>query len=544
MTTTTLPALNPKDLGSQVVRSYDPQSSSPWLVEISVVDAPAGGTRLPKVSMGTQTFDSLGRVKNRSSGGRTWKASYDSTAGSLTSPSVVTSPGLNGINYSYIAELGEKISTVSSVSVGPTTSSKTFTYESLTGALQTATTTQQSFTSKVTQTYMNTGRLETETFTPQATTPTHYTYTVAGRISSYTDVAGVKQTVPRDIYGRPTTVKDSQVSVTLSYDALGRQYQWVTTDNATLASVTTLIEWDPQGRETTRTMTSSQTGHSWTLAQDWYTNHQLRTRKLKRNNRVVRTESYAYDQRNRLKSYTISGDDNERPQDEKGNRITDQNFTYDVYSNIITIISNFTNGSDTMRCSYGDKTTLNDKLGSDPCQLFNVSHNHVSYTSATPRPANATYDANGALIGDGWGRTFTYSAYTQMGYLYKASVKGKDVNGQYVNKEATYQYDALNRLIAQSSRDNVSDNTDSAQLCYRDATLANQLNGTSGEGVRLLTGPAGNLAQVRTGAIAGVWLSGTDANGSVLSVENLSEDKKISQQVNLAYGPYGERPTN
>ncbi|NKW10594.1 RHS repeat-associated core domain-containing protein [Ochrobactrum tritici] len=46
---------------------------------------------------------------------------------------------------------------------------------------------------------------------------------------------------------------------------------------------------------------------------------------------------------------------------------------------------------------------------------------------------------------------------------------------------------------------------------------------------------------MRSGDNAGVWLSGSEANGSVLSVDNASASTK---HYDIAYGPYGETPSN
>ncbi|VVN47772.1 hypothetical protein [Pseudomonas fluorescens] len=167
-----------------------------------------------------------------------------------------------------------------------------------------------------------------------------------------------------------------------------------------------------------------------------------------------------------------------------------------------------------MECTYLDPDHNTD----DPCRLSKVTHDHSSYNDLTPDWMQ--YDLNGFLTSDGAGRTFESAGSVLEGYLSRVVVKGQDP------KSSSYQYDGMNRLIKQ----------DDVSLYYRGSKLVNQVESNNiNNGVRLLSGPGGNLAQVRTGTNPNTWLSGIDANGSVLSVEN------GSTQVKLVYGPYGEQ---
>jgi YD repeat-containing protein len=522
--TTILPKINASfpGTGTKVSRFYSPFSPLAWLADIQVTaeaETRSGQPPTAAVSMGTQKFDELGRVTQRSSGGRTWNATYNSKSGSVTSPATVTSPANNTLNYQYIAALGGKVSRVEKSTIA--TQNKVYTYSTskgtpnkIVGSLLTASVMNTSNSSTLTNTYALTGRLATETLVPSAPA-TDYKYTVAGKATHYTDVAGITQAVEYDGYGRPRSISDSDVSAVLTYDDLGRLQAWETTDLKSKATLTTTIELDGLGREVKRTLTSSLSNNSWALAQAWYDNHQLKTKTLSRGDKTARTETYIYDARNRLTQYTAeikAGNENDLPQDEKGNRITSQSLIYDAYSNIKSITSSFLNDqyTDTMICTYNG----NDK---DPCQLTKVTHSHPTY--AKPVPTEMKYNPNGFLTYDGVGRNFTDAGSVLEGYLFRVDYS---VAGQSP-KSASYQYDAMNRLIKQ----------DGVSLYYRGSKLVNQVEGNNG--MRLLSGPGGNLAQIRTGTNPSTWLSGIDANGSVLSVEN------GGTQVKLAYGPYGEQ---
>ncbi|MBV7515712.1 RHS repeat protein [Pseudomonas sp. PDM25] len=518
VTTTTLPKVfGSPSPGTKITRSYSALSPLAWVTDIQVIAEyePLIGQLLPPVSIGTQVYDELGRITQRISGGRSWTATYSSQSGSVTSPSSVTSPKKNTLNYQYVAELGGKLSRVEKSS-NPC-HNRIFTYSKahggtnkIVGALLTATITKSpNPKTTATNTYTLAGRLATEKLSP-AMPLTRYAYTVTGKTTHYTDVAGETQAIEYDCYGRVCSVSNSDVTAVFSYDDLGRLQQWITMNVVSSETLTTKIEFDGLGREIKRSVTSSRSANSWELRQTWYTNHQLNTKLLYRNEQMVRKEVYTYDARNRLVNYVVSGNSEEMPADERGNRIRSQIITYDAYSNIKCIQSEFEDGlRDNMFCTYGNTA--------DPCQLTNVAHSHSSYSN--PLSAPITYDANGLLISDGMGRTFCDSGSVLEGYLESVtySETGK------TPRHSLYRYDANNRMIKQ-------DNTD---LYYCGTRLVNQVEGNNG--VRLLVGPAGNIAQIRTGANSGIWLSGIDANGSVLSVESV--DKSVLQ----IYGPHGEQ---
>ncbi|HGE8462146.1 hypothetical protein PTR02_05850 [Serratia nevei] len=520
---TTLPKVYSDSIsaGTQIIRIYSEASPSAWLSDIQVAaeNETKSGARGAPVSMGTQDFDGLGRVTSRTSGGRTWTASYSAgtklkegaiSPGSLHGPDSLTSPNNNRVNYGYIAALGGKLAFAQSAALPQR---KEFTYDRATGKLKTAKVKNGSqVENSITNTYTPSGRLSAELFS-QATVAAKYTYTAAGEVTSYTDVTKIVQSVTSyDGFGRQTGVSDKDVMITLGYDELDRPNQWVSKDLFTEATLTTTVQWDNLGREKLRTVTSNQSAHSWTLESEWYSNAQVKTKMLKRGGQAVRTENYSYDPRNRLTDYSASG--SELPQDEQGNQITSQSFSYDAYGNITSVQSTFADGSkDTLACTYNNPA--------DPCQLTQATHTHPSYETTIPMK----YDLNGMLTDDGMGasaRTLNYYSSVQEGRLSSATRKLKDASSQ----STVYQYDAMGRLIQQ----------DETTLHYRGTTLVNQQK--AGDEVRLITGPGGNLAQIRTGVNPGVWLTGTDANGSVLSIE---QDARQDQG---RYDPYGQSINN
>nr|WP_313533442.1 RHS repeat-associated core domain-containing protein [Brucella anthropi] len=505
---TTLPQADGETSATVVTRAYSPDSPAQILIDICVNG----------VSMGKRVVDGLGRCTSQTSGGRSFTAAYDSDCGSLTAPASVTSPYGVTVDYIYQAELGGKLASkkIASSSVtgntGPGADSKTLTYQKWTGALETATSTNAQGSSSISNTFEATGRLQSETFSQGGSAATAYAYTTAGKTKSYTDVTGVTWSIKNcDHYGRPTQVADTDVQLDLSYDVLGRLNCWKATDLSTgnKPTLTTTLAWDTLDREDTRTVTSSSSGNSWSLTSTYNVNHQLAGKTLKRNGNSVRVETYTYDARNRLTEYDCSG--TEPAQDSKGLAIQKQTFTYDPYDNITQLSTTYQDKSyDQMLCAY-DAT--------DPCQLKTVTHIQTSSFGVTTMPVVTTliYDEAGCLVNDGEGRIFTYDIGINCGALLSVTKAGQTSN---------LAHDPLGRLIDE----------DGTKLFYRGSTLVNQIQDANN--VRFVAGPGGNLAQVRTGSNAGVWLSGADASGSILSVDSSNTSHP------LTYGPHGEQSTD
>ncbi|WP_199639227.1 RHS repeat-associated core domain-containing protein [Serratia sp. PAMC26656] len=491
VTATTLPKVTGEDNKATVVsRRYFAASPSSLVKELKVNGH----------SIGTRDFDGLGRIRSQSAGGREWSSTYDIVSGSLSRPATVTSPYGTTVKLTYLKELKGKLTSRSMEDVADHAS---YAYYPKTGRLKSAASTGVSGTSSIQNTAdARTGRLLSETFS-QGGKPTQYEYTVLGKLKSYTDVTGVMRKVNEtDGYGRATSIIDSDVRLNVSYDELGRIHSWEATDLKTAPNLTltTTVSWDKEDREHTRTVVSSN-GNTWSQTLDYFPNHLLKSRSLVRKGKQVCTEDFVYDERNRLKTYNCSGA--EPVTDAKGLAIRHQTFSFDAFDNLQSVRTDYQDGSsDDMTCSYEAK---------DPCQLKGVTHTHPAY----PADIALHYDNAGCLVDDGEGSTFTYDQNINPGRLLSAK---KGTNGV----SSDYGYDALDRLISD----------DGTALFYRGATLLNQL--ASDGNVRFVNGIGGNAAQVRSGENAGIYLSGTDASGSILSVESTSHHET------LTYGPYGE----
>ncbi|MCA6940485.1 RHS repeat-associated core domain-containing protein [Pectobacterium polaris] len=490
VTATTLPKVTNEEKATVVRRQYFAASPSSLVKELEVNGH----------SMGTRDFDGLGRIRSQSAGGREWSSTYDMVSGSLSRPATVTSPYGTTVKLTYLKELKGKLTSRSMEDVADHAS---YDYYPKTGELKSATSAGMSGSSSIQNTAdVKTGRLLNETFS-QGGEPTQYEYTVLGKLKSYTDVTGVMRKVNEtDGYGRATSIIDRDVRFDVSYDELGRIDSWTATDLKTVPNptLTTTVSWDKEDREHTRTVVSSN-GNTWSQTLDYFPNHLLKSRSLARKEKTVCAEVFDYDERNRLKTYDCSGA--EPVTDAKGLAIRHQTFSFDAFDNLQSVHTDYQDGSSNdMTCVYETK---------DLCQLVQISHTHPQY----PAYISLSYDEAGCLVNDGEGSTFTYDRNINPGRLLSAK---KETNGVSSN----YGYDALDRLICD----------DGTALFYRGATLLNQL--ASDGNVRFVNGIGGNAAQVRSGENPGIYLSGTDASGSILSVESTSHHET------LTYGPYGE----
>ncbi|MER7773174.1 RHS repeat-associated core domain-containing protein [Kitasatospora sp. NPDC096140] len=473
-TTTTLPD------GTTITRTYAPSSPAELIETIA----------LNRTSYGTQSFDGLGRITASTSGGRTWTHRYASPEDPL--PASVTAPDQQTTSYEYIPQLDHALARVQAGAI-----TQRYTRDPVTGYLTTA----REGEVTITRDHYPSGlpRTETTALAGQADRGTQWTYTVGGLAQTYTGVDGATETVSRDDFGRVTRIDDPATQVTLTYDSAGRLTRWTAEDKQSRHTLTTALELDDFGREVKRTVTDSQ-GTTWTLTQRRQPNGLLSGRTLTRGAEPLRDESFSYSSRNQLLTYTCAGDS--PPEDDRGNPVTRQTFTYDAYGNVTRCDSTFSSGSDTATYLYGNRA--------DPCQLTGVRHTHASFPATT----DLRYDLAGRLTTDDAGRALTYDA---LGRLRTAGAA------------AGYGYDPLDRLLTQTT-----DGTTST-LYYRQGQLATVIAGDRATRL-LLLGPQ-CVAQHRTAAGQDeTLLLGTDAKGTVL-VSTAGHNPR-----ELAHTAYGARP--
>ncbi|MBB1585073.1 RHS repeat-associated core domain-containing protein [Serratia sp. OS31] len=506
--------------GTQLLYEYSSYSALAWQTGISVKDKDGKVTPL-----GTRAFDSIGRLVGHSSGGRNWVATYDPVSGSLLNPYTVTLPDGGREAYLYIPELLGAVSCTAQIATDATDiqaaiaqsqnkqditycNNKTSHPQSVGNVDSLNMMLDGTKIGKLSYQYEDTGRLQTENFLYGNNLSASHTYTVAGNPDSYQDVSGDKTTMAYDEYGRLQSYSDTTTVVEMEYDDLSRMNRWRTTDSLTGTTQTTELEWDGLGREISRKQTNSHSGSGWVMTQEWNDDNRLKSKTLCRDEKIVRTEMYTYDIRNRVARVTLTG--SELPLDTNGCAITGQTFTYDVLNNIIEVNSSYSD-------STNDTAVYSYLSSADPCQLTTMKRSHPYY--ARLGEITPSYDKNGCMISDGMGRAFTYFGPVLSGRLSGAT--------QQNGKSTAYQYDSLGRVARRNGRNDSS-------YYYRGDALVT-IAADSGKMTRLVSGPGGNTAQVECeNENHTVWLTGTDAHNSLLSRDNNTETHRF------VYGPYGE----
>lgn len=481
--------------GSVVTRTYAPHLTGEQVASISVTGPDADGNTQTWL-LGTQAFDSLGRVTKHVSGGRCTLYSYE---GATPEPSQVTLPSGNVIQYSYIPELGNVVSRVEADGV-----SQVFSYDASTGELLKA----EEGNSATKQRWNPSGSLKDESFTQDGTThKAAYTRTLAGSPVTYTDITGAQTTYTRDVHGRVTKIMDSALTVTLLYDAIGRLSIQTVTDTATQSKLTTTLTYDDFGRETTRTVSDSRSGGTLRVSQTWLENGLQASRTTVQNATTVRNEKYEYDVRNRLIGYTSTG--SSLPVDAYGNPFSEQVYNYDALNNLTVLTTTLADGR-------LDTATYHYENNNDPTQLTSVQHTDSCY----PPVVSLKYDAGGRMVLDESGRTLSYDVIGRLN-----GVSGEGTPG------GSYGYDALNRLVSQS----VSSH-DRRQLFYRGDELVNEVLTQQKRQTRLIK--SGHIC-LGVSDNDSLTLIATDRNDSLL----WSRETGQSQGSLHTWAPYGSGET-
>ncbi|WP_144142566.1 RHS repeat-associated core domain-containing protein [Paraburkholderia sp. BCC1884] len=489
-----------------ISRTYAPFSADALIASVSVTDAQNKTTTL-----GSQTFDSLKRLSQSSSGGRKYSYRYD---GVTSRPQTITTPANETITSRYVAQLDDALEQRSAGSL-----TQSFTYDRVTGAMLTAT---EDNAPTCEWRYAASGTLsaETSTLNDDSKKSAAYAGSLRGRLQQVTDVSARLQTYRYDELGRNVGIDHPAVQVATTYDAVGRVVGYTTLDTATGMRLQTRLTLDDFSREIRREYLQDET-QVLDIAQEWNPNWQLRRRVTRSNDTVLRDESFAYDCRNRLVEYSCAG--TALNADPYGKPIAEQSFSYDALNNLTTCVTVFSDAGNGTG-NENDTATFHYDNAQDPTQLTSVTHTHGAY----PATVTLLYDANGRMITDDAGRTLSYDVG---GRLRKANAAAT------ATASTSYGYDALNRLVAQALSE-----SESSELCYRDGRLVNDLR----------TAPDAQAAIIRLGrsCVALVDESaalqpsdvdstltrvGVDAAGSA----QLSIDSRDAMSL-MSYLPYGD----
>ena len=240
-----------------------------------------------------------------------------------------------------------------------------------------------------------------------------------------------------DALGRLCTLSQGTLQSVFTYNSAGLLHTTLTTNSADATRTQQLLctqAYDHRGRETSRTLTLSRLDSlidERTLQQVWRDDNLLHSRTLSKAGAPVLTESFEYDDRDRLFNHRCEG--SVLPSNSKGRAITNQAFEFDAYDNIQLCITTFADGEeDVAEFEY---------FADAPFQLQRVSH---SLSADYPELISFTkddYDADGNMLKDDQGNRLEYDE--DSGLLSRVTTQaGKEL--------ATYRYDGHGQLLAVS----------------------------------------------------------------------------------------------
>lgn len=495
---TTLPATTDVDKnrtpGTVITHSYRSDSGAKDVTEIQANAA----------SLGSRQFDGFGRLTSATIGGRPWEHYY--LADTDERPTTVTAPDGVVRKHTYVAELGNRIHTLTAPSTNPSIT-QDFEYTEV-GVLSAAT--EGPSTRQYQQHVSGRPKIQQTSFDDMDSSATYDQYTVGGKLYRYIYVDGTAQIVKRNQWGQVSAIGDGTATVTLHRDPAGRLIGWTTEDqsgNSHLLDVQSTL--DGYGREVTRTLLENG-AQQWQITQSWNEKNLLTVRTTYHPTSEYRKETFTYDECDRLIHWVCTG---ALPSDRYGNPMQEQKFYFDSFNNVTSVTTTFSDKSSNVATfTYGDSA--------DPCKLISVANTHASY----PPLATITYDAAGRITNDGMGQVFNYDALGRM----------ESVESALTGHRGGYAYDAHNRIFKQT----IDGQKDPTYFYYKANELVNVIQGQPSQpdsNVRMLRSQAGCASQyVETGGAGAVWLTGSQISDSVLVASKGSASEQFS------YSPYGE----
>ncbi|MEQ4989165.1 RHS repeat-associated core domain-containing protein [Proteus sp. fly-1089] len=384
--------------------------------------------------LGTQEFDSFGRLTRYQCGGRNLTMSYQ---GASPDPHQVTTADNSVISYEYISELDNAIS-----SIKFNGEIQQYEYEPLTGRLIKYSE-NNGFNHLFS--YTKSGQLKNEKITLQGKSERRvsYSYSLRNLLVSYTGVDNETQMYVYDKNNQITQIVDRAVTTTVNYNELGNYIGHKAIYNVNNSTLETKLTLDDFGRETKRELIEIRNNKTKNIdvEQTFLMTNKLSNKKLFLNKREIKNETYSYDNMGRLLNYLCKGEMFSK--DSEGRNIKQQSYVWDALGNIKKSTTIFDNGNEVVDYHYQNSN--------DPCQLT-----HLSYSNNKPS-ITLNYDLNGRMIEDIFGYKLTYD---KLGRL-KTVINNKDT--------ISYGYDGLNRLLTKEYKGGVG------ELYYRNDAIANEI---------------------------------------------------------------------
>jgi YD repeat-containing protein len=336
-----------------------------------------------------------------------------------------------------------------------------------------------------------------------------YKYSELGKIIEITDVFGGNRKFYYDEYARLNkTIEcffESEVNTTIEYDSFSRPFIYSSNKGGDIAKIA--LTYNALGMETARVATFND-NKEFTLHQEFNSNLMLSSRSYV-SEMGANTEAFSYDDLNRLVSYTCAG--LSEPEDIYGNRIIEQEFSYDIYGNITEVVNIFSNTDKNITTYNYDHNY--------PTRLISIMNTHHSY----PSVVDFEYDQAGNLLNDNEGRHLIYDS---LGRLTSVS----DSNDVELTR---YQYDTEGRIVTQTVEQSLM------YLFYINEKVSNEQCGDARSSLHYMgTGITSRSVEVQGNEIHEFLFS--NGQGSVM--ESLSEKEGAQERTKMyfQYTPYGE----
>ncbi|WP_442112381.1 RHS repeat-associated core domain-containing protein [Pseudomonas sp. NUPR-001] len=450
-------------------------------------------------SLGTQTFDGLGRRRSIDVGGRITRFTY--TPGQ---PAPATTHLADGkqVNFTYEPALEHQLLSICPVEEP----ASHFTYDKKLAVIATADGPLGTLRTR----YTPSGKPSSDTWTvDDKDHTTRWRYSLKGLLLGFVDASGADRQQQYDQCGRLVQVVVDNVTITITYDGFSRPRLLNTTDNASGNQLLQALTYDHCGREHTRSFTTTVAGSTSARLQTLNYNDldQLTERHWQDAERQG-METFAYDTRGRLITYTATPE--VAPEDPFGGRIIAQTF-----------ILNALDGYEQVTTTYADKRQdiahYSYNNPKDPAQVSAISHSHSSW----PALIELSYDACGRVSADSLGRRMTWDAQdrlTRVDYHGKSCAYGYDPSGNLSDRTLDGR---LSRSFFSGSQITHEQTGDETLLHLRSETNLFALN-------RITAG----LYQTT--------LLGQDAQGSV----RVEADNQVRSRHYSAHGIEPENPAN
>ncbi|PQA97771.1 hypothetical protein B0A69_00055 [Chryseobacterium shigense] len=449
------------------------------------------------ILFGSLQYDGLGRVIRSTVGGRTTQFNYARPGDSK--PTRITAPDGSVREMTYNRFLQDALTRIQTAGMAD----HTISYDNVLSTMEQAQNDNQttSYSYDRDQNHIQ-ETARSQGFTRSAT----HQYSSSGMLQSIQDPhANIEGYFYDPALPRLIRTTKRRVTTTYTYDGTSENLSHIRSLNSDTGRETTIqFVYDDFLRENVRIF-SFLPNAPMQVNTFYNRNNQIVRRNTTQGGSGVLTQFFEYDRNSRLTVYHTQG--TLRPTDHTGRSFWRQNFSYDQWGNITTLITQYNNGP--------DETTTYTYDSTDPTQL-------VSITTGNSNPITLEYDANGRLIRDEKGQQLIYNNLDQL----------IRVNNPDGTELCTYFYDAQGNLIEQQANGVIN------RRLYTLGELSNMQFGDNF--ISYINGAEQRIGQTSNIVGQNIHVPTTTLFGNDID-DTLRVDITHNNQTVFAYTPYGYR---